>query len=75
MHIRRIRVKKRTNDFLFLKRKQTQNKVNNILKNKIEQIEKSIDLLQNILAQVKKKKGIIWKRTEENSKNSETFTK
>ena len=59
MHIRRIRVKKRTNDFLFLKRKQTQNKVNNILKNKIEQIEKSIDLLQNILAQVKKKKGII----------------
>ena len=46
----------------------------NILKNKIEQIKKSTNLLQNILAQLKKKE-IIWKRNEENSKNAESFTK
>ena len=51
-----------------------QNIVKNILKNKIEPIKKNTNLLQNILAQVKKRK-IILKRTEENSKNAESFTK
>ena len=49
--------------------------VKNIFQNKINQIEKNVNLLKNILAQVKKKKEIIWKRTEENSKNAESFTK
>ena len=49
--------------------------IQNIVQNKIEQIKNNTNLLQNILTQVKKKKEIIWKRIEENSKNAESFTK
>ena len=37
------------------------NIVENILKNKIEQIRKNTNLLQNILAQVKKERGYLKK--------------
>ena len=37
------------------------NIVENILKNKIEQIKKNTNLLQNILAQVKKERGYLKK--------------
>ena len=39
------------------------------MQNKTKQIERNTNILQTILAQVKKKKEVIWKRTEENSKN------
>ena len=39
------------------------------MQNKTKQIERNTNILQTILAQVKKKKKVIWKRTEENSKN------
>ena len=58
MHIARIRVKKGQRTDLFQTKKKTQNIVKNILKNKIEQIKKSTNLLQNILAQLKKKEII-----------------
>ena len=54
--------------------KEIQNIVKDILENKIKQIEKNTNLLQNVLAQVKKR-NIIWRRTEENSKNAESFPK
>ena len=53
--------------------KNIQNVVKNIFQNKIKQIKNNTKLLQNILTQVKKE--IIWKMTEENSKNTESFTK
>ena len=55
MHIGTIRVKKgqRTD---ISQTKKIQNIVKNILQNKIEQIKKNTSLLQNILAQVKKRK-------------------
>ena len=54
--------------------KKIQNIVKNIFQNKIKQMKKNANLLQNTLTYVKKRK-IIWKRTEENSKNAESFTK
>ena len=53
MQIKRIRLKKgqRTN---LLQTKKIQNIVKIILKNKIKQIKKNTNLLQNILTQVKK---------------------
>ena len=67
-HIRRIRVKKGQSTDLS-QTKEIQKIVKDTLQNKIKQIESNTNILQNILAQVKKKKEIIWKRTEENSKN------
>ena len=55
LHIGRIRVKKGQRTDLF-QTKKIQNIVKNILQNKIEQIKNNTNLLQNILAQVKKKK-------------------
>ena len=58
MQIGRIRVKKgqRTN---LSQTKKIQNIVKNIFQNKIKQIKKNINLPQNTLAHVKKKKEII----------------
>ena len=53
MHIGGIRVKKGQRTDLS-QTKKTQNTVNNILQNKLEQIKKNTNLLKNILAQVKK---------------------
>ena len=58
MQIKRIRVKKGQRTDLS-QIKEIQNIVKDILQNKIKQIEKNTNLLQNILAQVKKKKEII----------------
>ena len=55
MHIGTIRVKKGQRTDLS-QTKKIQNIVKNILQNKIEQIKKNTSLLQNILAQVKKRK-------------------
>ena len=68
MHIRRIRVKKGQRTDLS-QTKEIQNIVKDTLQNKTKQIERNTNILQTILAQVKKKKEVIWKRTEENSKN------
>ena len=73
IHIRRIRVKKGQRTDLS-QTKEIQNIVQDILQNKIKQIEKNTNLPQNILAPAKKRK-IIGKRAEENSKNAESFTK
>ena len=74
MQIGIIRVKKgqRTN---LSQTKKIQNIVKNIFQNKIKQIKKNANILQNTLAHVKKKKEIIWKRPEENSKNAKSFKK
>ena len=66
MHIGRIQVKKGQRTDL----SQTKKILNivNILKNKIEQIKKSTNLLPIYLK-------IVWKRTEENRKTAESFTK
>ena len=53
MQIGRIRVKKRQRTNL-CQTKQMQNIVKNILQNKIKQIKKNANLLQNTLAHVKK---------------------
>ena len=53
MQIKRIRVKKRQRTNLS-QTKQIQNIVKNILQNKIKQIKKNANLLQNTLAHVKK---------------------
>ena len=55
MHIRRIRVKKGQRIDLS-QTKEIQNIVKDILQNKIKQIEKNTNLLQNILTQVKKER-------------------
>ena len=55
MHIGRMPVKKGQRTDLF-QTKKIQNIVKNILQNKIEQIKRNTNLLQNTLAQVKKKK-------------------
>ena len=60
MHIRRIRVKKGQRTDL----SQTK-EIQNIVK----------DILQNKIKQIKKKERVYLKRTEENSKNAESFTK
>ena len=75
MQIGRIWVKKGKSTNLS-QTKKLQNIVKNIFKNKIKQIKKkkNTNLLQNILTQLNKKE-IIWFRTEENSKNAESFTK
>ena len=62
MHIKRIRVKKDRAGFF--QTKKIQNIVKNILKNKIEQFKNNTNLLQNILAQVKKRKGLFEKGLE-----------
>ena len=49
--------------------------VKNIFQNKVKQIKKNVNPLKNALTQVKKKKNIILKRAEENSKNAESFSK
>ena len=58
MQIGRIRVKKGKNTDLF-QTKKIRNIVRNIFQNKIKQIKKNANLLQNTLAHVKKKKEII----------------
>ena len=74
MHIGRIRVKKgQRTDLSQIKK--IQNIVKNILQNRIEQIKKNTILLQNILAQVKRRKRLFLKRTKENCKNVESFAK
>ena len=55
MHIRKIRVKKGQRRNLS-QTKEIQNIVKDILQNKIKQIEKNTNLLQNILAQIKKER-------------------
>ena len=57
MHNRRIRVKKGQRTHLS-QTKEIQNIVKYILQNKIKQIEKNANLLQNILAQGKRRKGL-----------------
>ena len=60
MQIRRIRVKKgqRTN---LSQTKKIQNTVKNIFQNKIKQIKKNANLLQNTLAHVKKERDYLKK--------------
>ena len=58
MQIGRIRVKKRTN---LSQTKKIQNIVKNIFQNKTEQIKKNTNLLQNIVAHVKKEKNYLKK--------------
>ena len=58
--IKRIRVKK-GQSLEFSQTKKIQNIVKNIFQNKIEQIKKNTNLLQNILAQVKKERGYLKK--------------
>ena len=60
MQIRRIRVKKGQGQ-IFLKPKKTQNIVKNIFENKIKEIKKNANLLQNTLAHVKKRNRIFEK--------------
>ena len=55
LQIGRIRVKKGQRTYRS-KTKKMQNIVKNILQNKIKQVKKNTNLLQSILAQVKKKK-------------------
>ena len=58
MRIKKIRIKKRQRTNLS-KTKKIQNIVKNISQNKIKQIKKNANLLQNTLAYVKKEKDII----------------
>ena len=58
MHIRRIRVKKGQRTDLS-QTKEIQNIVKDTLQNKTKQIERNTNILQTILAQVKKKKEVI----------------
>ena len=60
MQIRRIRVKKeqRTN---LSQTKKIQNIIKNIFQNKIEKIKKNMNLLQNILAHLKKERDYLKK--------------
>ena len=74
MQLRRVWVKKGQRANLS-QTKKMQNIVKNIFQNKIKRIKRNANLLQNTPAHVKKKKEIIWKRTEENSKNAEFSTK
>ena len=69
MQVGRIPVKKgqKTN---LSQTKKIQNIVNNIFQNKIKQIKKNTNLLQNTLAHVTKRKRLFG-----NSKNAESFTK
>ena len=71
MQIGKIRVKKGQMTNLS-QTKKIQNIVKNIFQNKIKQIKKNANILQNTLAHVKKKER---QRTEGNSKNAESFTK
>ena len=58
LHIGRIRVKKGQRTYLS-QTKKIQNIVKNTLQNKIEQIKKNTNLLQNILVQVKKERDYL----------------
>ena len=69
MQIRRISAKKEQKKNLS-QTKKIQNIVNNIFQNKIKQIKKNTNLLQNTLAHVTKRKRLFG-----NSKNAESFTK
>ena len=60
MRIKRIRVKKRQRKNLF-QTKKVQNIVKNIFQNKINQIKKNANLLQNTLANVKKERDYLKK--------------
>ena len=60
MHIKRIRVKKEQR-LDFFQTKKIQNILKNIFQNKIQQIKKNTNLLQNILAQVKKERDYLKK--------------
>ena len=60
LHIGRMQVKIGQRTYLSQTKKMP-NIVENILKNKIEQIKKNTNLLQNILAQVKKRKRLFEK--------------
>ena len=60
LHIGRMQVKKGQRTYLSQTKKMP-NRVENILKNKIEQIKKNTNLIQNILAQVKKRKRLFEK--------------
>ena len=72
IQIGRIRVQKGQKTNLSQTKKKIQNIVKNIFQNKIKQIKKNANILQNTLAHVKKKER---QRTEGNSKNAESFTK
>ena len=61
MHIKRIQVKKRQRQDPSQTKKLQKYIVKNILKNKIEQIKKNINLLQNIFAQVTIRKRLFEK--------------
>ena len=63
LQIGRIRVKKGQRTYRS-KTKKMQNIVKNILQNKIKQVKKNTNLLQSILAQVKKKKERYYLRKE-----------
>ena len=72
-HIRKIRVKKGKRTDLS-QTKKIQNIVKNIAQNKISQIKKNTNLLQNILTQVRNERYYL-KKDEESSKYAESFTK
>ena len=55
--------------------KEIQNIVKGILPNKIKQIKKNTNLLQNILAQVKERKRFFKKGLKKIEKYAESFTK
>ena len=71
--IRRSRLKQVQKTNLF-KTKKMQDVLRDIFENKIKYIKRNSDLLNNALVNVQKK-GIIWKRIKENSKNAKSFTK
>ena len=67
MRTKKIRVKKRTRTGFFSNQK-IQNKVKNIWQDKIEQIKKNTNLLQNVLVQVKERKRLFEKGLKEIAK-------
>ena len=69
MQNERIQVKKGQRTYLS-QTKKMQNIVKNILQNKIKQIKNNTNLLQNILAEVKKKERDDLKKDWKNSKNA-----
>ena len=66
--------KKRTKD-KSLSNQKIQNIVKTIFQNKIKQIKKNANLLQNTLAHVKKERDYLKIAKKENSKNAESFKK
>ena len=69
MQIKRIRLKKGQRMDLS-QTKKIQNIVKSILKNKIKQIEKNTNLLQNVLTQVKKIRTRNWVEINDNTRGA-----